>query len=185
MFAIKLRTFVDGEGVQGLYFAGYTPKALQRYSEKLVLQLDAEVLAQKRIVSEFGRNFRPDNELSYTKVQALINAMVNSRTEEKAFADLEAMGKSAVPAMIMLMDDRRGLPIRHIELRNPSATFEAFRQYGPQVVVDAVTAILNQITGEAFGQTENGGSERERKAAIDGWRVYLYKTRFHAGASTS
>ena len=24
----------------------------------------------------------------------------------------------------------------------------------------------------------NGGSERERKAAVDGWRVYLYRTRF-------
>jgi hypothetical protein len=110
--------------------------------------------------------------------------MVNSRTEEKAFAELEAMGKSALPAMIMLMDDRRELPIRHMELRNPSAAFEVFRQYSPQVVTDAITAILNQVTGETFGQTENGGSERERKAAIDGWRVYLYRTRVHGRPSS-
>ncbi len=48
---------VDEEAMPGIYFAGYTPKALQRYSEKLVHQLDAEVLAQKRIVSEFGGLF--------------------------------------------------------------------------------------------------------------------------------
>ena len=58
------------------------------------------------------------------------------------------MGQSAVPAMIMLMDDRRRLPVQHISLRNNPQDFEAHGHYGPEVVTDAITAILNQITAE-------------------------------------
>ncbi|MDQ2660123.1 MAG: hypothetical protein M3Y03_06855, partial [Verrucomicrobiota bacterium] len=55
--------------------------------------------------------------------------------------------------------------------------FEAFRVYGPEVVADALSAILEQVTGEGFGTIHNGGSERERKTTVDAWRIYLYRTR--------
>ena len=101
-------------------------------------------------------------------------------TEKRAFTELEALGQVAVPAMIMLMDDRRELPLKEISLRNngPLKNFEEFRHYGPRVVADAIDAILSQITEEDFGTIHNGASERERKAAIDGWRVYLHRKRF-------
>jgi hypothetical protein len=169
MFLVKADT--------GIYFV-QTPKAIQSSSQGLIDRLSAEVSAQKKITKQFARYFRPQNEPVYTKVRALMESMLDRRTEEKAFADLEAIGQSAVPAMIMLMDDRRKLPLQEMSLRNGSGGFEAFRHYGPKVVTDAVTAILNQITGESFGETMNGGSERERKAAVDGWRVYLYRTHF-------
>jgi hypothetical protein len=55
-----------------------------------------------------------------------------------------------------------------------SGAFEGIRHYGPEVIVEALAAILNQITGESYSpQIVNGGTERERKAAIDGWRIYL------------
>ena len=80
--------------------------------------------------------------------------------------------------MIMLMNDRRELAIKDISLRNSPGFFEPFRHYGPEVVADALAAILNQVTGEDFGTIHNGGSEHQRRAAIDGWRVYLHRTRF-------
>ena len=73
------------------------------------------------------------------------------------------------------MDDRHPLPIRHIELANKAPdAFEGIRQYEPELVVDALAAILNQITGEGFGWIYNGGSERERQAEVAGWRAYLH-----------
>jgi hypothetical protein len=168
---------VDEASVRGFYFT-QTSTAIQPFSHEFIDRLSTEISAQKEIIDQFGRYFRPESEPGYAKVRALIETMVSRRTEETSFTELEAMGQSAVPAMIMLMDDGRRLPVPHISLRNKAPAFETFRQYGPEVVTDAITAILNQITGEDFGVTMNGGSERERKAAVDGWRVYLYRTRF-------
>jgi hypothetical protein len=111
------------------------------------------------------------------QVAALIDKMVNAQTEHQAFADLEAMGCPAVPAIIRQMDDRRKLPDHSISLRNkfPNA-FEGVRYYGPEEVVDALAAILNQITEHDFGSIYNGGTEEDRKKAIQGWRHYLEST---------
>jgi hypothetical protein len=66
------------------------------------------------------------------------------------------------------------LQIRHIQLENkfPGA-FEGTRHHNPERAVDALAAILNQITGESFGDIDNGGSDRERQATVAGWRIFL------------
>lgn len=75
------------------------------------------------------------------------------------------------------MDDRRDLPDPRISLANKSPdAFEGLRHYGPKQVVDALAAILNQITGQDFGFIYNGGTNAERKETIDGWREFLRKT---------
>ena len=160
------------------YLAGHTAAAVQPASPDLIHDLKAEVAAQQEIVRRFGENFPPSNEPLYGKVKSLIEAMLNRRKQKKAFAELEALGKAAVPAMIMQMDDRRELPVKAISLRNPPGFFEGFRHYGPEVVADAIAAILNQITGESFGTMYNGASEPHRKAEIDAWRIYLHRTKF-------
>ena len=75
--------------------------------------------------------------------------------------------------MIAQMDDRRPLRTQAISLVNhaPDA-FEGMRHYGPEQVVDGLNAVLSQITGESFGSIENGGSGRQRDAAVAGWRVF-------------
>jgi hypothetical protein len=50
------------------------------------------------------------------------------------------------------------------------------RHYGPQVVVDALAAILNQVTGQSFGDIYNGATDKERTKTIQGWRDFLRKT---------
>lgn len=75
--------------------------------------------------------------------------------------------------MIDLMDDRRPIPFRTITLENHApGTLEGLRHYGPELMVDAVAAILNQITGADFGFIYNGASEAERRATVIGWRRY-------------
>lgn len=162
------------------YLAGHTAAAVQPSLSDLIRDLEAEVAAQQEIVRRFGENFPAANERLYGKVKSLIEAMLNRRKQKKAFAELEALGKAAVPAMIMQMDDRRELPVKAISLRNPPGFFEGYRHYGPEVVADAIAAILNQITSESFGTMYNGASEPHRKAEIDAWRIYLHRTKFGA-----
>jgi hypothetical protein len=177
LFLIQVDTQTKS-GAPEIYFAGHTPKAIQPSSEELIRQVRAETLAQKKIIDDFARNFRPEDEPSHVKVRSLIEATLHRRSEKRAFAELEALGEAAVPAMVLFMDDRRELPVKEISLRNGPGDFEPVRVYGPKVVADAIAAILGQITGEHFGTIVHGGSERERRAVIDGWRLYLHRKRF-------
>lgn len=111
------------------------------------------------------------------QVAVLIEKTLDKKTEQHAFSELEALGCAAVPAIIKRMDDRRRLPVPQISLRNkPPDAFEGIRHYGPRVVVDALAAILNQITGRDFGSIYNGATEVERTRTIQGWRDFLNKT---------
>ena len=111
------------------------------------------------------------------RVAVLIEKIVNAKTEQQAFRDLEKLGCAAVPSIIRRMDDRRNLPERYIALKNQSpGAFEAMRQYGPEQVVDALAAILNQITGQHFEFIYNGGTAEQRARSVRGWRDYLKKT---------
>ena len=75
------------------------------------------------------------------------------------------------------MDDRRKLPVPRISLRNKSPQeFEGLRHYGPEEVVDALAAILNQITGQHFGFIYNGATDAERTKTVRAWRDFLRKT---------
>ena len=111
------------------------------------------------------------------RVSVLIGKMSNRSTEQRAFADLEALGCPAVPAIIKRMDDRRNLPDHRISLKNKSPqAFEGLRHYGPEKVVDALAAILNQITGQDFGFIYNGATEAERTKTVREWRDFLERT---------
>ena len=50
------------------------------------------------------------------RVATLIGKMLSTSTEQQAFADLEALGCPAVPAIVERMDDRRNLPDPRISL---------------------------------------------------------------------
>lgn len=111
------------------------------------------------------------------RVAALIEKMSDQKTEQQAFTDLESLGCPAVPAIIERMDDRRKLPDPRISLRNKSPkAFEGLRHYGPEKIVDAVAAILNQITGKDFGFIYNGATDAERDKTVHGWRDFLHTT---------
>ncbi len=111
------------------------------------------------------------------RVAVLIERMSDQKTEQQAFTDLESLGCLAVPAIIERMDDRRKLPDPRISLSNKSPdAFEGLRHYGPQKIVDALAAILNQITGKDFGSIYNGATDAEREKTVRGWRNFLHAT---------
>jgi hypothetical protein len=112
------------------------------------------------------------------QVARLIEKMVHKKTEHKAFADLEALGCAAVPAIIKRMDDRRKLPIPNIALANKSPhAFEAQRFYNVEKVIDALDDILNQMTGYHFGTiNQDNPTEAQRYQTVARWREFLQKT---------
>lgn len=167
----------------GLYFAGYSPAAVRPSSPALLAAVSAEVDRQERVLA----SWRIETDVPhYAEVQAVLDEIAAlppaSRGERRSvaarqqalFDRLIALGPEGVPAIIMLMDDRRALPDRSISLINryPGA-FEGARHYAPKVVADALDAILNDITGQTFGSITNGGTEQDRRRVVDGWRIYL------------
>jgi hypothetical protein len=42
------------------------------------------------------------------------------------------------------------------------------------VAVDALSAVLPDLTHEGFGQFFNGGSENDRQQVANAWRTYLH-----------
>ncbi|NBW10650.1 MAG: hypothetical protein EBR82_21755 [Caulobacteraceae bacterium] len=164
-------TRVD-EAPAGYYFAGYTPSALRAASPAEVAGTAAEIARQDTVIGQWRRD---ETLPHYTEVKALVDRLgsVRGAQQQAVFDRIEALGEEAVPAIVALMDDRRRLADQRMTLVNHATdAFEGMRHYGPEEVVDALAAILNQITGQSFGAIMNGGSEAERTGAVAGWRVY-------------
>lgn len=164
----------DDEAAKGFYFVSGTFCALSEANTGLVERIRSEVKMQRDLSEGLAKVFPPKDEPLYAKVKGLIEATTHKDTQMAAFRDLEALGPKGVPAIILLMDDRRRLGEGAISLRNAPSHWEGIRHYRPETVTDAMAAILNQITGDSFGCIYNGGSERERREAVNGWRIYLY-----------
>jgi len=169
-------TRVD-QGPVGIYLT-HSLDAVQDASATRVEAVRVELRRQEALSGP------PTAEVSlphYNYVRDLLSVLPQATPErqEEIFRKLEAFGVEGVPAIVAQMDDRRPLVVRRIALANhdPDA-FEGLRHYGPELVVDALDAILNQITGFG-GFVVNGGSERERQAAVAAWRVYAADLRCH------
>jgi len=162
------------EGKPDWYFLG--ENGVDLVNPQSVSEIRNEVARQQAVL----RAWQPGPETKYTaNVQRLVDQAVDAKEEQNAFRDLEGVGMGGVPALIEIMDDRRPLPIPAISLRNPPGAFEGLRHYGPKTVVDALAAILNQITFYDFGFIYSGGSDEERARAVAGWRVYSDILRNH------
>lgn len=112
-----------------------------------------------------------------TKVSTLIEDTLVKGKATKAFADLERMGMEAAPYLVGHLDDFRPLPVQAISLVNKSPkAFEGLRHYGPKVVHDALSAILNQISGQHFEFVYNGASDAERRKNLEAWRSWCVST---------
>lgn len=133
-------------------------------------ELQSEISRQIYILENWSPNPSVPH---YRKVLSLIEQIETNKNKSAAFRQLESLGAEAVPAMIAQMDNRSPIPNTTLALKNlASDAFEGYRQYGPETVVDAIAAILNQITGESFGFIYNGGSEDERRHTVNAWRIY-------------
>jgi hypothetical protein len=158
----------------GFYLAADPSVAIQDYSTELaerVRSIHEENLAFKKN----GEAFRPSVSDAFALfIKGHIDALASVDMRRRAVRNLEDWGIRAVPYLIYYLDDWREFGGGFLSLRNRGpGHFEAIRHYGPEVMADAIAAILNQITGMSFGFIYNGASTERRKLAIDGWRCYL------------
>jgi hypothetical protein len=145
----------------------------------LVVTMPLPRLRRVASITRHPTRLGPRQEID-ARVAALVDRAVRAKAQNEqqaAFDELLTLGCAAVPAIIGRMDDRRKLPIAYIRLDNKSpAAFEAFRQYGPEEVVDALAAVLNQLTGMHFEFIYNGATDDLRARSVVQWREFLART---------
>jgi hypothetical protein len=147
------------------------------YSDEYNNYLIKETELHNKIITEkLYENFEI-NEKVRAEILQLIDNLTNENMELEYFKKIEDIGEKGVPYIILALNDFRKLPIQYICLKNHSPDdFEAIRHYGPYLVVDALAAILGQITHKSFGFIYNGNdiTDEERIETIKGWYIYLY-----------
>ncbi|MDP1588332.1 MAG: hypothetical protein Q8M07_11345, partial [Prosthecobacter sp.] len=164
---------VDDPVVKGLYFTGDFRDSVRDPDPGIEREIEQELHLQEKIAHDFA----PDSTLPHYKtVEGLLESIRDAVSQQTAFTKLEGLGKEGVPAIISQMDDFRDLPNPAISLKNRPGHWESVRHYGPEKVVDALAAILNQLTHSNYRSIHNGGSDRERRACINAWRVHLHHT---------
>ena len=155
------------------YSGGYNLESI--FPEANEVKIKEEIAKQNEIIIKSAHDKICPIVQHSSKVKKLIENMLVGSKATNAYAELEKLGFQAVPAIICQMDDRRELAVQGISLENKSPqAWEAMRHYSPELVVDVLEAILNQITGRSFGTIHNGGTEEERANTVNGWRIYLW-----------
>jgi len=164
-------------GEYNYYLANDITHSVITTNENTLNSITTESGHQERIINEQLYKKFAINADTNNKIKKIIGGITNRIREQSSFKKLEEYGVAGVPYIILALDDFRELPVKNISLLNkfPDA-FEGIRHYGPYLVVDALAAILNQITGENFGFIYNGDdtTDEERKRCIRGWYIYLY-----------
>ncbi|MBD3214618.1 MAG: hypothetical protein GF311_18550 [Candidatus Lokiarchaeota archaeon] len=142
------------------------------FDENVVQKIRSELDLQERLLKNFLEN--PERVPNEEKIIKFITNVLNPEKAEETYKKVESFKSRDVPALVKYMNDRRELPLQHIQLANKSENaFEAYRHYSPQQVIDLIAAILNHITGMRFGFIYNGETDSERDKTYKKWIIWL------------
>ena len=132
-------------------------------------------------IENFNFSKKYSNQLIKQKVKNLINLMLKASTARKAYSDLENLGRTATPYIIMEMEDYHELPLKSISLRNKNKdSFEGIRHIKVEVVADVLSEILTQLEGEKFVYVANDEkTNKDRRRDIYQWKLWLYQLSRH------
>lgn len=138
----------------------------------------AEAVAEMRALVQFHDPLREEVPAVHAEIHAAVERLIadlvrGPEAQRKSLRELEELGHAAVPAIVRHMDSRAALAEPKMVLVNhASDAFEPYRQYAPELVIDALAALLNQLSGESFGLDWNRGNEHDRQKSVHAWRVY-------------
>jgi hypothetical protein len=170
MFAVK----VDANRPQPELHLYQGSQSVQVQNARAIAPLRAEIAHQARLLSDFAQAPYAQPDETDRTVKQQLDALADSRLAEDAVGKLVSMGCGAVPALVRQMDDRRPFAADEIALENRSpGALEGVRVYSPELIVDAIAAILNHLSGETFGFIYNGASAALRERTVDKWRTWL------------
>jgi hypothetical protein len=107
------------------------------------------------------------------RVKSLVGKLEAQESQDQALADLEALGEDAIRFLVPYVASEKRIAKQQIKFENRSqSSFEKFRWYTPETVGDAIAALLNQLTGQHFGDVYNGASREVREQAAHGWEKW-------------
>ena len=150
--------------------------AIQRADEKSIAETKREIGAQQRALEAFDRLVSPESLPHWSAVSnAVAELTIDADHQSRSVDAILDLGIEAVPALIVLMDDRRELPVQSVSLENSPGHWEAYRHYGPETVVDLVDALADHSVKIGLGSVTNGGTEQERRQAVVRWKLLLVR----------
>ncbi len=159
------------------FFCDDSKIALRPFKERDWLRLKQEYRRQQKIIAQFSTSRLSKKDSTDARVKVLIDQFAELGMQRSdSWQKLLDLPSSYIPALVRAMDDFRMLKDSNVTLLNPPGAFEAIAHYGPKTVLDAVSILLHEHTGVSMGFIHNGGSNRERKANLDAWRIWLSKT---------
>lgn len=163
---------VDKAGVPGNYFAGATPSAVGPFIAEEFSTVAREVKQQAQIVRQFDELPIGKTAAADALIRELFEGLTSKASQAATWERLLKLSREDAPAIVRVMDDQRPLAERYAYVPTPDS-FEATAQYGPPRIVEAASILLAYLTEtSSFRDVYNGGSERERQADVDGWRVW-------------
>lgn len=164
----------DNDNNKFLIETNHRTIAVRPYSISLQDRIQYEVANQSRHSAAMDNSLKDFRNLNSEVLLAIDMIASSSQPEVDAgTAKLVTMGCSAVPSIILNMNDSRKFKSSHIRFENGKDSFEAFRTYGPKNVFEALAATLNAITGLSFEDIYNGGTIKEQKNEYHDWLLYL------------
>lgn len=156
-----------------LYFAGYTPLALQTAIPEREV---AAIRALRR--GARARLERAPRAPITAHVAREVDRMTRSPREQyDAIRGLIALGPEAIPAIVRRMDDRRPLPSAGIMLENAPDFFEGYGHYSIGTVSDALSIVAGRLSNgpscdQLLHAREDGTSEESRSRCHQRWIEY-------------
>ena len=125
----------------------------------------------------FDRLVAPESLPHWSAVSnAVAELTIDADHQSRSVDAILNLGIEAVPALIVLMDDCRELPVQSISLENSSPEhWEAYRHYGPKTVVDLADALADHSVKIGLGSVMNGVTEQNRRQAVARWKLFLVR----------
>lgn len=150
--------------------------AIRRADEKSIAETKHEICAQQCALEAFDRLVAPESLPHWSAVSnAVAELTIDADHQSRSVDAILDLGIEAVPALIVLMDDCRELPVQSISLENSPGHWEAYRHYGPKTVVDLADAIADHFVKIGLGSVMNGGTEQNRQQAVARWKLLLVR----------
>lgn len=157
----------DYLGVRECSFSAHDADVIQEYDEELAANSREE---WSRTVPEACG---VEDEQLGQRVRNLIDKLAIEDAAQSAADEIIEIGKPAVPYLIKYMNDRRRFAGGWLVL----ASSDSDTQYRPEVLLDAIAALLGHITGKSMVFVYNGGvEEKVRENALKAWRYYGVET---------
>ncbi len=168
--------FVSTERNGECYLDLFFKNGIQRADEADLAAVKREIAAQNRALDFFDELVRREDLPHWETVSNAVAELTTDADRQFAAVDrILDLGVKAVPALIVLMDDWRELPVKSVSLPNSAVdSWEAFRHYGTPAVGNLLDALADHATKIGFIGFP-GETDLDRQEVVRRWKLLLLR----------